>query len=104
MIYVDNDLKLIKIFRHYNEIPTLLKLRNNVSGNIYDFNLQLVKQGNLVNEFEIENIESLPVGEYTFELILQDSTLEKGLLTFGNYERPLNKEYQNEQTTIIYGE
>lgn len=104
MIYIDNDIKIIKIFRHYNEKLDKIVLRNNVSGNIYEFNLQLVKQGNLINEFEIENIESLPVGEYCTELKSGDSTIEKCLLTFGNFEKTINKEYQNEQTTIIYGE
>jgi hypothetical protein len=84
-----------------------IKLINNLTKKEVNIdNLEDSERSNMFYHFNIELVEDLEDGEYTYELIKEEKIIATGLLQVGDYKRDtnINTEYKNNRSDIIvYG-
>lgn len=81
-----------------------LKLTNSLTNEIHE--MEVIEKGSSMNFYKIEFVLPYGIkdGQYEYELMEGSLVLSKGLLQIGNLNIENNKEYKNEQKTIVYGE
>lgn len=106
MVYINQTSGTISIPKHtanyspngqYNLVVT-----SNMSNSVTLVNAGTdISTNTLYYKFELSNLESLNVGEYTYKLyeLLSEETIETGLLTFGDYVRNdvVNNTFDNDK-------
>lgn len=80
----------------------LLKFRNNLTKNEYEFNVNDWYSSTIFFEFEIELKSDMEDGEYTYNLYDGDIKVAEGLLQIGDYKAK-GKVYNNEKKYKTYG-
>ena len=79
----------------------LLKLRNNLTKNEYEFNVNDYFSSNIFFHFEIELKSGMEDGEYNYYLYDGKCLVANGLCQIGDYVKE-NKEYSNEKKYKVY--
>lgn len=80
----------------------LLKFRNNLTKNEYEFNVNDWYSSTIFFEFEIELKSDMEDGEYNYYLYDGDIKVAEGLLQIGDYKAK-GKVYNNEKKYKTYG-
>ena len=105
MIYINSDTNWIQIPKHIyyegeNSYPISLKLENNVTHQTHLFS-DLTNRSLKSNIYEFEVSIDVPVGEYSYNLLIDEAVVERGLLVFGDYKTS-TKNYKSNTNTIQY--
>lgn len=79
----------------------LLKLRNNLTKNEYEFNVNDYFSSNIFFHFELKLEEGMSDGEYNYYLYDGECLVANGLCQIGDYVKE-NKEYSNEKKYKVY--
>lgn len=103
MIYLEFDTKSIQIPNHLGIKSTDLNLKiiNNLTQQSYDIPIKEVFLMGLLFQLEIDMIDGLDDGEYTYKLIYEDEVIESGLMVVGYYNREI-KSYGRVNKKIQY--
>lgn len=80
----------------------LLKFRNNLTKNEYEFNVNDWYSSTIFFEFEIELKSDIEDGEYNYYLYDDGIKVAEGLLQIGDYKAK-GKVYNNEKKYKTYG-
>lgn len=90
MVYINENSGTISIPRHtfYSYGDYTLLVSSNLSDDVILVeNGDNISTNDLYYKFELGNLDSLNVGEYTYKLYEDDDVIETGLLRFGNFDR-----------------
>lgn len=90
MIYINELSGTINIPKHTsNEYDVFtLKITSNISDEVILVeNGENISTNSLYYKLTLDNLDKVNVGEYTYYLMSNNQTLEKGLLVFGDYHR-----------------
>ena len=103
MLYINNNTEIISIPKHIEstlEAHTLHLVNNLANGIDFIIPLEIVAQNDYYYILKINN-QNIPTGEYTYYLKSDNTTLESGLLVYGDYIKDV-KEYEKTKQDTIY--